>query len=285
MTQLIAFQLLNSFAFAMLLFLLASGFSVIFGVARVANLAHGAFYVVGGYIGLSVSSWVSSFWLGALAATLGGALLGVIVERLMLQRLRGRELDQVLATVGLGFVFADASRLIWGPSVQSVSPPEIFSSPVTVFGMIYPGYSLFVAVLGVVVFALLLLVFKRTSIGARIRAVTADPGMAGALGIPVEWISSLTFAAGVGLAAFGGAIGAPLIALAPGLDSTMTLSALIVVVIGGLGRIEGAFLAALLVGLIDGFGKVFFPGFASFTIYALLVLVLTVRPQGLLGRA
>ena len=285
MMQLVAFQLLNSLAWGMLLFLLASGFSLIFGVGRVANLAHGAFYVVSAYLGLSVQTVTGSFWLALPAAALIGAALGVFSERFLLRRLHGKELEQVLLTVGLSFVLADLTRVIWGPSVQSVSPPDVLAAPISLGGLIYPSYPLFVVATGLGVFAGLLALFRRTGFGSRLRAVTADPLTAASLGIPVVAVSTLTFALGGALAGFGGAVGAPIIALAPGLDTTMTLLALIVVVVGGLGRIEGAFLAALLVGLLDGFGKVFFPAFASFSIYALLALVLVVRPQGLLGRA
>ena len=282
--QLALFQLVNSLAFAMLLFLLSAGFSLIFGVARVANLAHGAFYVLAAYIGFSVTQASGNFWVGVLVATLAGAVLGVLAERTLLSRLRGNELRQVLLTLGLTFVLGDVIRAVWGADIRSVSPPRPFDGPVTIGGLFFPSYPFVVIVLGVVVFILMRFVLRRTLVGAQIRAVTADPQMSATLGLPVGRIQALTFAAGIGLAAFGGAVGSPQLALTPTLEATMTLFALIVVVIGGLGSIEGAFLAALLVGLVSGFGAVYFPALADIAIFALMVLVIALRPQGLLGR-
>ncbi|WP_034388747.1 branched-chain amino acid ABC transporter permease [Deinococcus sp. YIM 77859] len=282
--QLILFQLVNSLAFGMLLFLLSAGFSLIFGVARVANLAHGAFYVLSAYIGYTVTQLSGHFWIGVLVATLLGAALGVAVDRLLISRLHGHELRQVLLTLGLSFVISDAVRHFWGADIKSVSPPAPFEGPITLGGLVFPSYPFVLIVLGVVVFGLMRWILRSTLAGAKIRAVTADQQMSGTLGLPVLRISMLTFAAGIGLAAFGGAVGSPQLALTPTLDSTMTLFALIVVVIGGLGSIEGAFLAALLVGLVNGFGAVYFPTFAQIAVFALMILVIAVRPQGLLGR-
>jgi branched-chain amino acid transport system permease protein len=282
--QLIAFQLVNSLAFGMLLFLLSAGFSLMFGVARVANLAHGAFYVLSAYVGYSVTKATGQFWLGVLLATLLGALLGVLAERLLLRRLKGHELRQVLLTLGLTFVLSDVVRLIWGSDIRSVTPPKPFDGPVVIGGLFFPSYPFVVIVLGVLVFLAMRLVLRRTLAGAQIRAVTADGQMSATLGLPVSRITMSTFAAGIGLAAFGGAVGSPQLALTPTLDASMTLFALIVVVIGGLGSIEGAFIASLLVGLVNGFGAVYFPAFAEIAVFALMILVIAVRPQGLLGR-
>lgn len=282
--QLIVFQLVNSLAFGMLLFLLSAGFSLIFGVAKVANLAHGAFYVLGAYLGYSVTQASGNFWLGVLVATLGGAVIGVLADRLLLARLQGRELQQVLLTLGLTFVLSDLIRHFWGADIKSVSPPAPFEGPVMIGGLLFPSYPFVLIVLGVVVFLAMRFVLRRTQAGAMIRAVTADPQMSATLGLPVLRVSLLTFAAGIGLAAFGGAVGSPQLALTPTLDSTMTLFALIVVVIGGLGSIEGAFIAALLVGLVNGFGAVYFPSLVQIAVFALMILVIAVRPQGLLGR-
>lgn len=282
--QLVLLQLVNSLAFGMLLFLLSAGFSLIFGVAKVANLAHGAFYVLAAYIGYSVTQVTGNFWIGVIVATLAGAVLGVIADRLLLSRLHGHELRQVLATLGLTFVLSDLMRHFWGADIKSVSPPTPFDGPVTVGGMIIPSYPLVVITVGVLVFLGMRFILRRTLAGAQIRAVTADKMMAGTLGLPVLRISMLTFAAGIGLAAFGGAVGSPQLALTPTLDAKMTLFALIVVVIGGLGSIEGAFIAAILVGLVNGFGAVYFPALAEISIFALMILVIAVRPQGLMGR-
>lgn len=282
--QLVLFQLVNSVAFAMLLFLLSAGFSLIFGVARVANLAHGAFYVLAAYIGFTVTQASGHFWLGVLVATVAGAALGVLAERTLLSRLRGNELRQVLLTLGLTFVISDVIRAVWGSSIRSVSPPKPFDGPVTIGGLFFPSYPFVVIVLGIAVFVVMRLILRRTLAGAQIRAVTADPQMSATLGLNVPRVSMLTFAAGIGLAAFGGAVGSPQLALTPTLDATMTLFALIVVVIGGLGSIEGAFIAALLVGVVSGFGAVYFPALADIAVFGLMIAVIAVRPQGLLGR-
>jgi branched-chain amino acid transport system permease protein len=282
-TQLLEIQGLNSLAFAMLLFLLAAGFSLIYGVGRIANLAHGTFYMLGAYVGYSVAQRTGNFWLSLVVAPLLGGALGWLVERVLLRRLRGRELDQVLLTVGLAFILADVIRAIWGADIRSSSPPATLSGLVSLFGVEYPAYQLFVICLGAVAFVAVQVVL-RSSIGARVRAVTSDPQVAASLGVPTDSVAALTFAASVALAAFGGAVGGPIIALAPGLDLTMMLLALVVVVVGGLGSVAGAFVGAIIVAVVNGFGTLFYPEYAPFLIFALMVVVLGFRPQGLLGR-
>ncbi|MFN3390965.1 MAG: branched-chain amino acid ABC transporter permease [Meiothermus ruber] len=284
MLLLLLTQLLNSLAFAMLLFLLALGLSLIFGVARVVNLAHGAFYLLGAYLGLALGASLGSFWLALVLVPLLVGLLGVLVERFLLRGLHGRELEQVLVTIGLGFILADLLRAFFGAAIRSVPPPAELAGPLFLGSFIYPKYPLFVLVMGVLLFLLVRLLLARTPFGVQVRAVTADPGMASTLGIQPARVSLLTFGIGTALAGLGGVVGAPMIALAPGLDAQMTLFALIVVVIGGLGRIEGAFWGAILVGLVDGFGRLFLPQLAMFLIFALMALVLALKPEGLLGR-
>lgn len=284
MLLLLLTQLLNSLAFAMLLFLLALGLSLIFGVARVVNLAHGAFYLLGAYLGLALATSLGSFWLALVLVPLLVGLLGILVERFLLRGLHGRELEQVLITIGLGFILADLLRAFFGAAIRSVPPPAELAGPLFLGSFIYPKYPLFVLVMGVLLFLLVRLLLARTPFGVQVRAVTADPGMASTLGIQPARVSLLTFGIGTALAGLGGVVGAPMIALAPGLDAQMTLFALIVVVIGGLGRIEGAFWGAILVGLVDGFGRLFLPQLAMFLIFALMALVLALKPEGLLGR-
>ncbi|GIW32324.1 branched-chain amino acid ABC transporter permease [Meiothermus ruber] len=284
MLLLLLTQLLNSLAFAMLLFLLALGLSLIFGVARVVNLAHGAFYLLGAYLGLALGASLGSFWLALVLVPLLVGLLGVLVERFLLRGLHGRELEQVLVTIGLGFILADLLRAFFGAAIRSVPPPAELAGPLFLGSFIYPKYPLFVLAMGVLLFLLVRLLLARTPFGVQVRAVTADPGMASTLGIQPARVSLLTFGIGTALAGLGGVVGAPMIALAPGLDAQMTLFALIVVVIGGLGRIEGAFWGAILVGLVDGFGRLFLPQLAMFLIFALMALVLALKPEGLLGR-
>jgi branched-chain amino acid transport system permease protein len=267
----------------MLLFLLASGFSLIYGVGRIANLAHGSLYILGGYIGLSVAQHTGNFWLALLVAPLAGALLGVAIEFALLRRLHGRELEQVLLTVGIAFVLSDVMRWIWGADIRALPPPAALTGLINFFGLLYPKYQLFIVAVGLAVFVVVLLAL-RSSWGAKMRAVSAGPYIAASLGVPTGAVNSATFAAGTALAAFGGAAGAPIVALAPGLDLTMMLLALIVVVVGGLGSMSGAFIGAIVVALVDGFGRLLFPEYASFLVFALMALVLTFRPQGLLGK-
>jgi branched-chain amino acid transport system permease protein len=281
--QLYEIQGLNSLAFAMLLFLLASGFSLIYGVGRIANLAHGTFYMLGAYVGYSVALRTHNFWLALLVAPLVGAVLGWLVERLLLRRLHGRELDQVLLTVGLAFMLADVIREFWGADIRSSLPPAALTGLVPILGLQYPAYQLFVIAVGAAVFIAVQLAL-RSQWGRRLRAVTSDPQIAESLGVPADAVTSVTFSLAVALAAFGGAVGGPIIALAPGLDLTMMLLALIVVVVGGLGSVAGALVGAIIVALVDGFGRLLFPQFATFLIFALMVVVLSVRPQGLLGK-
>ena len=281
--QLFELQGLNSLAFAMLYFLLASGFSLIYGVGRIANLAHGTFYMLGAYVGFTVARATNSFWLALVVAPLAGAALGWLVERLLLRRLHGRELDQVLLTVGIAFMLGDIIRAIWGADIRSTLPPASLNTLVPIFGIQYPAYYLFVIAIGAVVFAAVQYAL-RTPLGARVRAVSSDPQIAVSLGVPVQTVRSTTFAFSVGLAAFGGAVAGPLIALGPGFDLTMMLYALIVVVVGGLGSVAGALVGAIIVAVVDGFGTLQFPQFATFLIFALMVIVLSFRPQGLLGK-
>ena len=279
-------QLLNGLAYGMILFLLAAGLSLTFGVGRILNLAHGGFYMLGGYLGYSVVRSTGSFWLAVAAAPAVGAAVGLAAERLLLRRLHGhgRELDQVLLTFGLAFVLADATRMIWGSRILSLNPPAALARPVIVGSFIYPAYPLFVIGVGLALALALWGMMRGTRVGAAIRAAAWDGEMAATLGVPTDRVLMGTFGAGVGLASLGGAIGAPIIALAPGLDFTLLVLALIVVATGGLGRVEGAFWSALLVGVADVFGKLFFPRLALVFIFAFMALVLVLRPQGLLGK-
>jgi len=267
----------------MLLFLLSAGFSLIYGVGRILNLAHGTFYMLGAYVGYTIALKTGNFWLALLVAPLAGGALGWLVELTLLRRLHGRELDQVLVTVGLAFMMADVIRNVWGADIRLSLPPAALSGLVPVFGLQYPAYQLFVIVVGAVVFAAVQLAL-RSLWGARVRAVASDPQIAASLGVRTGAVTSATFVVAVALAAFGGAVGGPIIELAPGLDITMMLLALIVVVVGGLGNVTGALLGAVIVALVDGFGKLELPEFATFLLFALLVVVLGLRPQGLLGR-
>ncbi|MDF1551697.1 MAG: branched-chain amino acid ABC transporter permease [Deferrisomatales bacterium] len=279
-----AIQILNGVSLGMLLFLIASGLSLIFGLMRIANLAHGSFYLLGGYVGLSVMNRTDSFALAALASCVAVPLLGVAVERVFLRRLPNQELPQVLMTFGFIFILADLCLVLWGGTPQSLSKPALFSRSLRVAGMFFPSYRLFVIGAGVAIAVGLWLFLEKTRVGAMVRAGVDDPEMARAVGVNVPLVFTGVFGLGVLLAALAGVLGGPMLGVFPGLDMEVLLLALVVVVIGGMGSLKGAFLGSLLVGLLDNFGRALFPEFAFFTIFVPMALVLALRPQGLFGR-
>lgn len=277
-------QTLNGISLGMLLFLIASGLSLIFGLMKIANLAHGSFYLLGAYVGLSVLNATNSFWLAVLVAPLAVGILGVVLQRLLLNRFHNQELPQVLLTFGIMLILADLSLVIWGGTPQNLEKPSLFSGTMQVAGFYFPTYRLFVIAVGPAVAVLLWLLLERTRVGAMVRAGVDDPEMAQAVGVNLPMVFSGVFGLGVVLAVLAGVLGGPIIGVYPGLDLEILLLALVVVVIGGMGSLRGAFVGGLLVGLLDTFGRALFPEFAIFTIFAPMALVLALRPKGLFGR-
>ena len=278
------FQVLNGLSFAALLFFLASGFTLIFGLMRIVNLAHGVYYLVGGYVGLTVTTITGSFWLGLIAAPVAIALVGLFTERVMLRRIRGQELPEVLLTVGIAFVFADMSLEIWGGDPRSVPVPEFLRGGLDIGFMVYPRYRFFVIICALIVGALLFFAHSRTRIGAIVRAGVDDREMVSALGININKIFTGVFMVGALLAGMAGLIGGGLLSLVPGADTEILLYSLAVVIIGGLGSLPGAVVGSLIVGLADAFGRALLPDLSYFTLFAPMALILVVRPRGLLGR-
>ncbi len=277
-------QTLNGISFGMLLFLLAAGLSLIFGLMKILNLTHGSFYLLGGYLGLLVLHRTGSFVLAVLAASLAIAVVGVVIERFFLRRFHLQELPQVLVTFGFLFIFSDLTTLVWGGNPQAMPKPEMFASSLQLGSFFYPSYRLFIIGFGLVVAALLWWLQEGTRIGAMVRASVDDEEVARALGINVSLLFTLVFALGAFLAALGGVMGGPIVGVYPGADFEVLLLGFVVVIIGGLGSLKGALAGGLIVGLLDNFGKVFFPELALFTIFAPMVLILAVRPAGLFGR-
>ncbi len=277
-------QALNGISFGALLFILAAGLSLIFGMMDVVNLAHGAFYMLGAYVALTVVQRTGSFWPALVIAPLAVGLLGLLIEPLLLRRLRGRHLDQVLLTIGLSLVIADLIGLIWGREIRSIPLPAGLDHSVSVMGGDYPVYRLFVIAFGIVLAIAFALVNRRTRMGALIRAGVDDAPMLAALGVDIDRLFATTFAVGAALAAVAGVIAAPVFGVFPGMDVDALIYSLIVVVVGGLGTLSGAVVGAGLIGPADTFGKVLFPQFALALIFALLAFVLLLRPTGLLGR-
>jgi branched-chain amino acid transport system permease protein len=277
-------QALNGISFGALLFILAAGLSLIFGMMDVVNLAHGAFYMLGAYIALTVVQRTGQFWLGLVLAPLLVGALGLAIEPLLLRRLRGRHLDQVLLTIGVSLVIADLIGLIAGREIRSLPFPAGLDHSIPILGGDYPVYRLFVIVLGILLAAAFAFVHRRSRVGALIRAGVDDAPMLSALGVDIDRLFATTFGAGAALAALAGVIAAPVFGVFPGMDVDALIYSLIVVVVGGLGTLSGAIAGGALVGPADTFGKVLFPQFALALIFAIVALVLLLRPTGLLGR-
>ena len=283
--ELVFQQALNGLSFGALLFILASGLSLVFGMMDVVNLAHGAFYMLGAYVALSVVQLTGSFWLAMVAAPLALALIGFAIEPLLLRRLRGRHLDQVLLTIGVSLVIVDLIGQLWGREVRSLSAPPLLDGSVTLIGGVYPVYRLFVIAFGVSLAVAMSVVYRRTRIGMLIRAGVEDAQMLGALGVDTDRLFASTFATGAALAGLAGVIAAPVFGVQPGMDTDPgLLYSLVVVVVGGLGTLSGAVAGSLLIGPADTFGKVLFQDVALAVIFAIVALVLLLKPTGLLGR-
>ena len=279
-----ATQILNGVSFGMLLFLLAAGLSLIYGLMRILNLAHGSYYLLGAYVGLSVAQVTESFILAALAGTAAVMVLGVLMERFFLRRFPKQQLPQVLLTFGFLFIIADGTLFIWGGNPQTLPKPELFSTSIWIGNIVFPSYRLLVIAVGVVVGLGLWWLQEKTKLGSMIRAGVDDEEMARGCGVNVSFLSTAVFALGAFLAALGGIMGGPFVGVYPGADFEVLLFAFVVIIIGGLGSLKGAFFGGLLVGLLDNFGKALFPELALFTIFAPMVIILAIKPRGLFGR-
>jgi branched-chain amino acid transport system permease protein len=278
------FQLLNGLSFGMLLFLLAAGLSLIFGLMRILNLAHGSYYLLGAYVALAVVEASGSLFLATIGGVAVVVVLGVLMERVFLRRLpRHEELPQALLTFGFLLIVGDVSLWIWGGTPQSLPKPEIFAASVRLGPLVFPSYRLFLIAVGLVIGVVLWYLQERTKIGATVRAAIDDAEIAQASGINVSRLSTLVFAVGAALAALGGILAGPVLGVYPGADFEILLLAFVVVIIGGLGSLKGAFVGGLLVGCLDNFGKALFPELALFTIFAPMAIILAVRPAGLFG--
>ena len=275
----------NSVTLGGLLFLLSAGFSLIFGLMRIPNLTHGSMFMLGAYFGVTLIGLGFGFWLAALIAGLGVAVFGAIVERFVLRRLAGAELAQVLVTLGLSFMVADACLMQWGGDPISVDTPAGLVGSTRMFGMGFPTYRLAIIVIAVAIAAVLWGMLDRTRLGAMIRAAVDDPAMARAVGIRVSLLFTIVFALGAGLAGFAGVIGGPILSVYPGLDQDMLPLALVVVILGGSGSLPGSLVGSFVVGLLYNFGQAVFPELAYVVLFLPMLIVLVVRPQGLFGRA
>jgi len=277
-------QTLNGISYGMLLFLLAAGLSLIFGLMKILNLTHGSFYLLGGYLGLATFHRTGSFVFSVLAASCAIAVVGIVIERIFLRRFHLQELPQVLVTFGFLFIFSDLATLVWGGNPQTMPKPAILASSIQLGPFFYPSYRLFIIGFGVLVAVVLWWLQEGTRVGAMVRASVDDEEVARALGINVSLLFTLVFAVGAFLAALGGVMGGPIVGVYPGADFEVLLLGFVVVIVGGLGSLKGALVGGIIVGLLDNFGKVLFPELALFTIFAPMALILAVRPEGLFGR-
>ena len=285
MLRYLVIQSLNGLFSAALLFLIASGLTLVFGVMRIVNIAHGSFYMLGAYVASTVVARSRSLVLAALAAVAVVAAVGFFVQVLFLRRFASKPLAQMMLTMGFALVFRDAAFIIWGGDPFTLPYPPGLSGSVEAATVVFPAYRLFVMAVAAAVGALLWFLNEKTLIGARLRAAVDDPEMAGGTGINVALLSALVFAAGAGLAAFGGVMGGPILGGYTGIDFDLLPLAFVVVIIGGMGSLKGALAGSIIVGLIDNFGKALVPELSYFTLFAPMVIVLAVKPTGLYGRA
>lgn len=276
-------QFLNALQLSMLLFILSIGLTIIFGLMHFVNLAHGALYMVGAYVGVTAAAALGNYWVSLVVAPLGVTLVGTLLYVAVIRRMRrAGPMNQVLVTFGLIFVLVDLVRIVWGDIALGMEPPAILTGPVEIFGVLYPAYRLFIIAVGVAVMAALSLVLSRTQIGAMVRAGVENDAMAACLGIDVERLFFGVFCVGCALAGLAGVIAAPVFSATPSMATDILIPTLIVVVVGGLGSLRGAIAGSLIVGFVQTFGAVVIPSFASVLVYLLLAAVLVVKPAGLL---
>jgi branched-chain amino acid transport system permease protein len=276
-------QLLNAVQYGLLLFLLASGLTLIFGIMGVINLAHGSFYMIGAYLAYWLAHATGSLWLAIPLAVAVAFGLGLLLETTIFSRLYQRDhLYQVLLTFGLILVFEELRSILFGDEVHGVAVPDIldFSIPLTET-LSYPAYRLFITAVCLIIAGAMYFIIQKTRAGMMVRAGNSNREMAASLGVNIPLLFALVFAIGMALAAFAGAIAAPIASVTPGMGNQILIICFVVVVIGGIGSINGALIASLLIGLADTMGKVFAPEYSGVAIYLLMALILLWRPQGL----
>ncbi|MBH1965760.1 MAG: branched-chain amino acid ABC transporter permease [Comamonadaceae bacterium] len=276
-------QLLNSVQYGLLLFMLAAGLTLIFGIMGVVNLAHGSFYMLGAYLAYSLSGMFGSLTLAIIGGTILSVIFGLILERILFRHFYHRDhLDQVLLTFGLIYIFEEARSLLWGDDVHGVTIPNLLAGSITLTeNQSYPVYRLFMMGICLLLAIGLYLLINKTRLGMKIRAGAFNRDMTESLGINIKLIHAIVFAIGVGLATMAGMIAAPVSSVYPNMGSQVLIMCFVVVVIGGIGSVRGALIAAILVGLVDTFGKVLLPQVAGMLVYMLMAAVLLWKPEGL----
>lgn len=278
-------QGVNALVLSMVFFMMSVGLSLVFGQMDFINLCHGSFYLLGAYVGLSVVNAVGNFWLALIVAPLVVGTLAFLLEYIFLRGMYGREqhLEQVLFTFGIAFILEDVMRWYWGPNVHSIDNPSLLEGVVNLGITSFPLYRFSLIPFGIVLFVLAYLFMEKTQLGAIVRAGVSDAQMVTGMGINVVWVFSLVFVVGSGLAAVAGVAGSPILSIYPGLDFEVLIIAFVIIVIGGMGSLKGAFAGSLIVGFVDVFGKAYLPEFSTAILFAAMVLILYVRPRGLFG--
>jgi branched-subunit amino acid ABC-type transport system permease component len=283
--DLIITQALNGFVYGALLFLLAAGLSLIFGLMGVVNLAHGSFFMLGAFFGVTAVKLTGNFWLAMLLAPIPVTFIAILVERFFLRPLYARDkLDQVLLTFGFSFILTDITEWAWGKEMLAIQEPGLLEDSIELFGGIFPLYRLALVGFGVFVALCLWLFIEKTRAGAMVRAGVDDTPTAMGIGLNVPLLLTSTFASGAALAALAGVIAGPILGVYSGIDVEILIPAFIVIVIGGMGSLKGAFVGSLLIGEADTFGKAYLPETAMFLIYLTMIVILLARPHGLFGQ-
>jgi branched-chain amino acid transport system permease protein len=297
--SLVFVQALNGIQFGILLYLMAAGLTLVLGVMNFINLAHGSLYMMGAYFAATLFNWSGSFVVAGVGGVSGAFVLGLLVERLTLMQLYERDhLDQVLATFGLILFFNELARIVWGPTPYHMGTPKMLTGTIALFGIPYPAYRFVITLAGLTVAAGLWVLIHKTRVGMLIRAGATNRAMVGALGVNIKLLNTLLFGIGAGLAGLAGFLVGPILSVQAGMGDPMLVFTLVVIVIGGIGSVRGAFLAALIVGLVDTFGRAFLPlvlhqflqpsfaqaagpALSSMMIYLLMAVVLAFKPLGL----
>ncbi len=282
-------QAVHGLAYGMLLFLVASGFTLIFGMMGILNIAHASFFMLAAYVAFQIMAWSGNFWLALLLAPLAIAFLGILMERVMLRRIRRFKLGKALVlfelmlTVGIMVCIEEAVKNIWGTDPQIINAPDALRGLIPCFGMTYPAYRLFIIGLACSILILLSIVLFKTRLGNIVRAAVQDAEMTVALGINVPLVFTFVFGLGTWLAGVAGVAAGPLLTVFPGLANQMLLDSFIVVALGGFGSLMGAFIISMFLGELTAFGVQFFPGYSTIILFGFMAFVLTFRPLGLFG--
>jgi len=277
-------QTLNGLSFSMMLFLIAAGFTLIFGLMKIINIAHGSFYLLSAYIGLAILQRTGNFFLAAIISSISAAVVGMAMQSLFLRRFYMKELQQVLLTFGFVLIVSDLCLWVWGGNPLALPKPSAFKGSIWIGNVVFPSYRLFVILIGVIIAVGLWIFQEKTKFGAIVRAGVDDEEMLRGTGINIQVVFIGVFGLGALLAGMGGIIGGPFVGVFPGVDLWILLLALVIVIIGGVGSLKGAFFGSLFVGLIDNFGKALFPELSLFTIFAPMAIILAIRPSGIFGK-